>query len=337
MISMIRIFGCGVSGLVCCIELIKNGIDHEVIGHPAFYRKGCECQGIPLDMDHVFSPLKAREGRFGLQPVLTTSRFIVSFGKTKKEFHTEIDLYIRGNHKDSVDNQLLEMYKELGGRITKKRFGLNDIEGETIVAADGYRSVICERFEVNKANRIGGAIICIAKGNFDTDISFIMFDKKISGHGYSYILPHSKKEATVAVCLPDPTNLPERLEMFKKTAKEQFDIKSFSSPHSGFEKLVKNPVPYIKKGNQEIYFIGDAASTNEPLAGFGILNAIASGQFCAFSIIKNNPDMYKEKFKEIQNKNKRNMMIRRIFEKAGINYVTEKFLFRTLNKNSAGL
>ncbi len=321
---MIRIFGPGISGLACGIGLLKMGIEHEIIGIPNLYYGGnCECQGICVRKGRdLFASRGMLPAEFGLNPIQTARKVIIGVGRREFRMRFRAEIFLRGSHRQSLDSQLLKKYRELGGKITMKRFSGGDLKGETLVAADGYRSMICRKFGVNRESGVGGAGICIARGDFDTNLAYALFNKEISGYGYSYVLPLSESQATVAVCLLGPDNLDRRLEKFKALAWERFDIKSFSRMHTGFERFVKSPIPYLKNGKQEIYFTGDSASANEMLGGFGISNALASGHYCALSLAGRNPKIYMQRFREIQAKNKRNIRLRRVFEALGMGFLS---------------
>jgi flavin-dependent dehydrogenase len=269
-----------------------------------------------------------------MKPQLKINSQLVSFNGREEEFHYRVDIYTRGSHRNSLDRQLLGKYKKAGGEITRKIFSWKDalLNNGTIVAADGYRSTICSRLGINRAERIGGAGICTAKGGFDRGLLYVLFNKEISSCGYSYLIPISETEATVAVCMPGPDNLPQRLKKFQKIAGQGFSIKSFSGMHFGFEKVVRSPVPYMEREKQKIYIVGDAAGTNEPLLGFGISNALASGHHCAQSIIRGGPGAYARAFAEIQKANRRLLNIRKVLQSCGMNSLAERFFFGALKR-----
>ena len=327
---MIRIFGCGVSGLVAGLELHKAGMKQAVTGVRNFYRKGYECQGIvPVKgKADIFARKGVSPSEYGIKPNTVVKKMLFHFNNEEREIRFPIEVYIRGMHPESLDSKLWDMYRETGNVVEEKVFDQKDLKGKTVVVADGFRSTICGWLGINRADKIGGAILCTARGNFDTGTGYLSLDKDLSGHGYSYVLPISPKEATVSTCLPEPTHLPERLEKFKKEVMKTMDIKSFSKPHTGFGKWVTEKVPYMQKNGMEYYIIGDAASTMEPLGGFGMSNAIATAISSAKAIVAGDPAVYQRVFREIEKTNSQNLKMRRMMERFGINSLTEKLIMK---------
>lgn len=157
-------------------------------------------------------------------------------------------------------------------------------EFDAIVAADGYRSRIAEEDGLRSRlpKQVGVGVGVTVEGDFNPERMAVWFDNYLSLHGYAYIIPFSKRQASLvsaSIGKRVPIRLyRERLKEFAisrewKIVNEWIDFESwydFSCYHK-----------------DNLYVIGNAGSFTDPALGFGLKWAIKSARLCARAVHEN--------------------------------------------------
>ena len=156
---------------------------------------------------------------------------------------------------------------------------------QTIVAADGYRSKVA-KIEGLLASRtpkqIGVGVGSTIRGDFDPELIEIWLDNYYSLHGYSYVIPFSKHEASlVSASIGETINQTTYSERIKELA--QLRKWELQSGWVDFESWYDFST-YTK---DNLYVIGNAGSFTDPAFGFGLKWAIESAKLCARAIHEN--------------------------------------------------
>ena len=155
----------------------------------------------------------------------------------------------------------------------------------TIVAADGYRSEVAKEeglLASRTPKQIGVGVGFTIRGDFDPELIEIWLDNYYSLHGYSYVIPFSKHEASLVSAsigkTRSQTTYNERLKELAQLRKweikdEWVDFESWYD----FSSYAKD----------NLYIIGNAGSFMDPAFGFGLKWAIKSAKLCARAIAEN--------------------------------------------------
>ena len=154
-----------------------------------------------------------------------------------------------------------------------------------IIAADGYSSLFAkeEGLLVSKMpSKIGIGVGFTVKGDFDPELIEVWLGNRFSFHGYSYLIPFSKHEASlVSASIGKTINQVTYKERLKKLAKlrkwellnEWIDFESWYD--------------FLTYTKDNLYVVGNAGSFTEPAFGFGLKWAIKSAKLCAKAIHEN--------------------------------------------------
>jgi flavin-dependent dehydrogenase len=153
---------------------------------------------------------------------------------------------------------------------------------QIIVAADGYRSLVAKEASLLVSTtpvRIGVGFGFTVKGDFDPELIEVWLGNYFSSHGYSYVIPFSKNEASlVSTSIGKTINqnpYRERLEELAHLRNWELLDKwvDFESWHD-----------FLSYVNGNLYVVGNAGSFTEPAFGFGLKWAIQSAKLCARAI-----------------------------------------------------
>jgi flavin-dependent dehydrogenase len=155
-------------------------------------------------------------------------------------------------------------------------------EFEVIVAADGYRSTTSKKAGLlasKTPKQIGIGVGFTIKGEFDPELIEVWLNNLFSLHGYSYVIPFSKHEASlVSTSIGRTINHADYVERLRELAQlRKWELQEewvdFESWHdfSSYEK-------------DNMYVIGSAGSFTEPAFGFGLKWAMKSAKLCARAI-----------------------------------------------------
>ena len=156
---------------------------------------------------------------------------------------------------------------------------------QVIVAADGYRSLAAKEAGLlvsRTPNRIGVGIGFTIKGDFDPELIEIWLDNYFSLHGYSYVIPFSKHEASlVSASIGKTVNQATYNERLKELA--QLRKWELQGGWVDFESWYD----FSSYAKDNLYVVGNAGSFTEPAFGFGLKWAIQSAKLCARAIHEN--------------------------------------------------
>jgi digeranylgeranylglycerophospholipid reductase len=158
-------------------------------------------------------------------------------------------------------------------------------EFEVVVAADGYRSAIAKEAGLlvsRTPKRIGVGVGFAVKGDFDSELIEVWLGNDFSFHGYCYVIPFSKNEASlVSASIGKSINQAPYIRRLKELAHLrkwvlQGSWVDFESWYD-FSSYVKD----------NLYVVGAAGSFVESAFGFGLKLAIQSAKLCARAIHEN--------------------------------------------------
>jgi len=156
---------------------------------------------------------------------------------------------------------------------------------QIIVAADGYRSTLAKEagLLVSKTpKRIGVGVGFIIKGDFDPESIEVWLDNYLSSHGYSYVIPFSKHEASlVSASIGKTINQSTYRERLKELAQlRKWELQGGWVDFESWYDL-------SSYAQDNLYVVGNAGSFAEPAFGFGLKWAIQSAKLCARAIHEN--------------------------------------------------
>jgi digeranylgeranylglycerophospholipid reductase len=156
---------------------------------------------------------------------------------------------------------------------------------EVIVAADGYRSTIAKKAGIlvsKTPKNIGVGVGFTIKGDFDPELIEVWLDNYLSLHGYSYVIPFSKNEASLVSASPEKTinksTYIKRLEGLAESRKWQLQ-----DNWADFECWYD----FSSYTKDNLYVVGNAGSFIEPAFVFVLKWAIKSAKLCAKAIDEN--------------------------------------------------
>ncbi|MGE5637637.1 MAG: NAD(P)/FAD-dependent oxidoreductase [Chloroflexota bacterium] len=155
-------------------------------------------------------------------------------------------------------------------------------EFEVIVAADGYRSVIAKEAGLLASRlprQIGVGVGFTIEGDFNPELIEVWVDNYLSFHGYSYVIPFSKHEASlVSASIGQSINSVTYVTRLKELA----HFRDWKLQDSWFD--FENWYDFSSYSKDNLYVIGSAASFTEPAFGFGLKWVIQSAKLCAKAI-----------------------------------------------------
>ncbi len=275
----IAIVGAGIAGTTCALEL--HGLGHEVE---------------VFEMANQDAPTRPRqmEGSVHLLhnvPEIETDRYM----KKIKLHAPKISASLNGK---------LGFFYEVGGtngieakvrKNTEKLLPIHystKIENKTqldrfqiIIAADGYRSLIAKQSSLltsNEPNQIGAGVGFTVKGDFDPELIEVWIDNYYSSHGYAYIIPFSKNEASLV-----SASIGKKLNQatYRMRLKELAHNRNWETQNEWVD--LESWYQFKSYATDKLYVVGNAASFVEPAFGFGLKWAIKSAKLCSKAIHQN--------------------------------------------------
>lgn len=154
-----------------------------------------------------------------------------------------------------------------------------------IVAADGYHSELAKEeglLASKTPKQIGVGVGFTIRGDFDPELIEIWLDNYYSLHGYSYVIPFSKHQASlVSASIGKTINQTTYYERLKELA--QLRKWEIQNRWVDFESWYD----FSFYAKENLYVIGNAGSFTDPAFGFGLKWAIQSAKLCARSIAEN--------------------------------------------------
>jgi flavin-dependent dehydrogenase len=320
MVEMIRILGGGIAGLTAAINLAKNG--QQVIVYESLSKVGmkfkpnCQLFGNWDTKEDIITTLEKYNIKINYQTKLESIEFHPPNLKHKAEVISDTRpvgyTVIRGGENS------FECYLE-------KQAKKEDVKIVTNFKKKIKPNIIATGCKKTDAVGYGG----IFKGNFDVNTAIILFDYNYAPGGYSYLLPHSKKIATLAVAMK-PWDNPKKL--FQKLIehplyKEQIRDSEMIYKFSGITNF-KIPKTAVDKDS---LLIGETAGFQDAAFGFGMRYAIASGYLASKSILEK-LDYDKLWKKTFLNELKKTKLIRTVLDKSDNEFLNK--LISAIGKRS---
>lgn len=285
---MIRILGAGISGLTAAINLAKN--KKEVTIYEKYHKVGMKIKpnlqllGNWDTKEDIISYLKGFNIKINYQKKIERIVFYSSDLKTIGEIFADerpVGYTVKRGGKDSFECYLAKQAKKEGVKIVtnfKKKIKPDIIAtGSKKLDAIGYGGVF--------------------KGRFNEKTATILFDYNYAPCGYAYLLPHSKKIATVAIAMRpwgNPNNLFQKLIHEHRLFKDKLHDSTLLYNFSGFANF---SIPKTAIINDSL-LVGESAGFQDYAFGFGMRYAIYSGFLAAKAIVedKNYNDLWKRAF-----------------------------------------
>jgi digeranylgeranylglycerophospholipid reductase len=156
---------------------------------------------------------------------------------------------------------------------------------EVIVAADGFRSTIARKAGMlasKTPKNIGVGVGFTMEGDFDPELIEVWLDNSLSLHGYSYVIPFSKHEASLVSASPDKT---VNQSTYVKRLKELARLRKWEVQGGWVDFEFWYDFSSYAKDN--LFVVGNAGSFVEPAFGFGLKWAVKSAKLCAKAIDEN--------------------------------------------------
>jgi flavin-dependent dehydrogenase len=158
-------------------------------------------------------------------------------------------------------------------------------EFQVIVCADGYRSSIAKKAGLlvsRTPKHVGIGVGLTVKGDFDLELIEVWLDNYFSLHGYSYVIPFSKHEASLVSASPGTA---KNQATILKRLKELAQLRKWELQDDWVDFECWYDFSSYMKDN--LYVVGNAGSFVEPAFGFGLKWAIKSANLCAKAIDEN--------------------------------------------------
>lgn len=282
----IAIIGAGLAGLSCAGELIKNGI------YPAiFEKKSCIGKDYLLStttlrfLDRTYrTSVKYLNRRYNLNlKPFSPLREVTMIAPQKKTIvRGKLGyVYMRGERKDSLENQLAQ---NLNANISFDTYvNIDDIKNDFdyVIVATGDE-VISKKLGVWTTTFNVCSRVAVVLGKFKIDSSKMWVNKDYSKSCYGYISPYSTKEARLLLSVDNIT----AYEM------DYYWDKFINEENLSYSIIETKDIEYgigttstAKIDN--IYLTGNSAGVIDDFLGFGAVNAIESGILAAKAIIEN--------------------------------------------------
>jgi len=155
---------------------------------------------------------------------------------------------------------------------------------QTIIAADGYRSLMAKQTGLlasNNPNQIGVGIGFTVKGDFDPESFEVWIDNYFSSRGYAYVIPFSKHEASLV-----SASIGKKINQatYRARLKELAHNRSWEIQNEWVD--LESWYQFSSYSTDNIYVIGNAGSFTEPAFGFGLKWAMQSARLCVKAINK---------------------------------------------------
>ena len=137
---------------------------------------------------------------------------------------------------------------------------------QVVVAADGYRSSVAKEADLlasRTPNRIGMGVGFTVKGDFDPELIEVWLDNYFSSHGYSYVIPFSKHEASLVSVSTGKTinQTPYRERLGELAHLRNWELQA---GWVDFESWYD----FSSYATDNMYVVGNAGSFTEPAFGF---------------------------------------------------------------------
>jgi flavin-dependent dehydrogenase len=278
--TKIAVVGAGIAGTTCARELHKLGHEVEI-----FEMSAKDISTRPRQMEgsvYLFQNIPEIESDRYMKRINLRSPNVTASLSGKSGFFYEVGGTngIEAKAQKNIERLLPIHYST---KIENKT-QLQD-KFQVIVAADGYRSTLAREagFHVSRTpKRIGVGVGFTVKGDFDPECIEIWLGNYFSLHGYSYVIPFSKHEASlVSASIGKTINQATYNERLKGLA--QLRNWELQAGWVDFESWYD----FSSYAKDNLYVVGNAGSFTEPAFGFGLKWAVQSAKLCARAIDEN--------------------------------------------------
>lgn len=294
----VAIIGAGLSGLSCAYELVRNGIVPTIFEKRGYIGEDYMFSSATLRvMDRTYrSSVKHlnRKYNLSLQP-FSPLREIIMEGPTKKTIERGSlgYIYMRGEEKDSLENQLIS---QINTPVYFDTYvNVNDIrrDFDHIIVAAGDETAAMQLGVWHNTFNVHTRVALVL-GSFKPDSVKMWVNKQFSKACYSYLSPHSPKDARILLSVNDISS--RELDYYWNNF---LSMKKITYTITETKDIVSN-LGYVSKAHVDnIYLTGNSAGLIDDFLGFGAVNAIESGILAARAIIKG--EDYDELIKPIKN------------------------------------
>lgn len=268
--------GAGIAGTTCAGELHRLGHDVEI-----FEMSAIDKSTRPRQME---GSVKLLRNIPAIEPTGYIKRLDLHSPNVTASFNGELGFFyeiggingIEAKARKNVEQLLSIHYSR---RIESRR----QLSGfEVIVAADGYRSMLAKEagLLVSRIPRqVGVGVGFTIEGDFDPELIEVWVDNYFSFHGYSYVIPFSKHEASlVSASIGKSINSVTYVTRLKELAK----FRNWVLQDNWFD--FESWYDFSSYSKDDLYVVGSAGSFTEPAFGFGLKWVIQSAKLCAKAI-----------------------------------------------------
>lgn len=308
----VAIIGAGLAGLSCAHELEKLGCKYVIYERNGFIGEQFTHVAALIEVMHrpVKDYIKYFRDEFDIivKPLDNIEHIIhISPNKTRNINGNLGVLLKRGSDNDSLKNQLFHQLKN--PEIKFNTFAdhkdlINKFD--YVVVATGNIQVAKELgcFQTSIRGIVRGAVV---KGDFKTNEMTAWINKEYCKNGYAYLTPFDSKTASIVLVVTyvNEKEIDYFWERFLYTENISYSIiEEFKYEHVG-------GFGYPNKiGN--ILLAGNACGIIDPFLGFGAINSISTGVYCARTIAKGK-DLEKQR-KNLMKKNLQLHEFRKAFD-----------------------
>lgn len=314
----VAIMGAGLSGLACAITLEK----HDVT--PAIFEKRGQVGDrfvngevlLSIFSRPVHDCIVSLSEEFGiyLKPVASIQKMLL-FSKNEQailEGHLGFS-NIRGREQDSFEAQLEKQVKSPIHFHSKYSYEelLSKFTHVVMATGDGTYAKETRNFREDLTVSIKGTTV---EGEFDryTVMAWVNYD--FAPYGYGFLIPFSKKEATVSLAIPDRPGSGQTLndfwDIFFAKVCEQLkqDLKVTDQFH-----ITGYPIGICRSARiGNTFYVGNCFGTMMPFMGFGQYTALLSGVYAAYDLL--GLGKYEELMKPLRQSYENSLVLRRAME-----------------------
>lgn len=314
----IAIMGAGLSGLACAITLEKHGVS------PAIFEKRGQVGDRFVNGEVLMSifswPVKdciaSLSEDFGiyLKPAAPIQKMLL-FSKNERaviEGHLGFS-NIRGREQDSFEAQLEKQvqspihyhskytYEELASKFSHV----------ILAAGDGAYAKETGNFREDLTVSIKGTTV---EGDFDRYTVMAWLDYDFAPYGYGFVIPFSKKEATVSLAIPDYHGANRSIggywKIFYEKVCRQLNQDLKITDHF---QITGYPIGICRSGRVgNTFYVGNCFGTMMPFMGFGQYTALLSGVYAAYDLL--GLGNYEELMKPLRQSYENSLVLRRAME-----------------------
>ncbi|WP_218971032.1 NAD(P)/FAD-dependent oxidoreductase [Alkalihalobacterium bogoriense] len=312
----VAIMGAGLSGLSCAIILEKNGITPTIFEHrkevgDRFINGEAILPLLDPPIDDAIQFLSEQYGIF-LKPVNNIQRltFVSENEETTVRGHLGF-INTRGRHKLSFEKQLMSQLQVDIVFNSKKTYEdlLHEYSHVVLATGDASFSEDISIFQKDLTTTVKGATI---EGSFDPRHVYLWLNNTFAPKGYSYLLPFSKQEASIAIAFPEyePQQADLLWDAFIKEVSHSLQQQIQITDQFQVSNYIVGLNKYPRIGNT--FFTGNCMGSIQPFMGFGQLFAFLTGIYAAEAIL--GQGSYEAKTKSLIRNYKDSLTLRRLLE-----------------------